>query len=379
MESTIWTYPWDMVESGPDQVARELSSAGLDGVSLAATYHCFDQLRPHGRLGRLLTSERSAAYYPARDDAYGKLRPARSNLLSGNAWTECADVARDHDLTVTAWTLFLHNTHLATTHPECAQMTCTGDRLRHQLCPSNPDVREYACSLAQDLSAVDPVSVIECESLSFGAYGHTHFHPKIGVELGTGGWFLFSLCFCDDCIASAEDHGIDITELRSRCLAEVEAVFDSGEPLESSPADLLSADSDLQAFVNLRDSTVTTLIEDVASASRKPIRLLVMGERLTSGVDVPAIARSVEAVEYLCYSPDTDRTLETLSSAFQQVGDACRVAAGLQAYPPASTSGEQLAASVQAARETGSDLISFYNYGIMPRRNLEWIRRSLEC
>ncbi len=379
MKTSIWTYPWDMVDGGPQRVAREIAQTGLESISLAATYHTFDALRPHAAQNRLLTVNTSAAYYAFSPSAFsgGPLVPHRSQLITGDNWSDCARAARNAGLGVIAWTLFLHNSFLAAAHPETAQVTCTGDRLGHQLCPRQPHVRHYARSLASDICNSENIDILECESLSFGGYGHSHFHPKIGLDLGPGGRFLISLCFCDACEREATTAGIDIQAVRARSNERVEESFRSGVPIATTPHELIGKDSELLSFARFRDETVTTLIQEVVAAAGIPVRILAMGDRYTSAMDIPSVAKSVDAVEYLCYSPDPNQIRSVIEKAVTDTGSRDRVGVGLQAYPPASTGAQSLKTSVDTVREAGIDRITFYNYGVMPKQNLDWIRQSL--
>jgi len=102
-----------------------------------------------------------------------------------------------------------------------------------------------------------------------------------------------------------------------------------------------------------------------------------MGDRHTTALDISKIAKFVDAVEYLCYSADPERLRCTIVAAEEETGSAAKVGVGLQAYPPASPNAATLGKSVEVARICGAGLISFYNYGIMPKRNLSWIAQSL--
>ena len=54
--------------------------------------------------------------------------------------------------------------------------------------------------------------------------------------------------------------------------------------------------------------------------------------------------------------------------------DASRLVLGLQAYRPCAASQEDLARNVQRGLALGVRRFSYYNYGIMPRANFEWIK-----
>jgi len=54
--ATMWTYPWDLLDDGvEDVVGRLREQVGLDALSLATSYHSVEHLRPHtrGRAERL--------------------------------------------------------------------------------------------------------------------------------------------------------------------------------------------------------------------------------------------------------------------------------------------------------------------------------------
>jgi hypothetical protein len=377
MKTTLWTYPWDVRDVGAERAANEIAGTGLQAVSMAATYHCFDQLRPRSKT-KILTASRSAAYYPVSSDRFdGPLAPDLSDIMTGAEWSDCVDAFQKAGLGIVAWTLFLHNTHLGSRYPDLVQKTCTGDLLTHQLCPAHPAVRAYAANLAHDIGAQPGVDVLECESLSYGGYGHTHFHPKVGLDLGPGGRYLFSLCFCDACTEGGQSQGVDVDALRDRVSAQVDTVFDRGQPISTPPDELIESIQGLSAFAAWRNSVVTSLVEEVTSASGVPTRLLAMGERETSGLDIAVVASALDAVEYLCYTPDTSQIETTLKTAAAETGSPERVGVGLQAYPPASTDVDTLCRAVETARSCEVGLLSFYNYGIMPGQNLSWIEKAL--
>jgi hypothetical protein len=371
-----------MVDEGPETVAKEIAGTGLDAISLAATYHSFDALRPRRPAdgGRILTVDASAGYYPFDPAEFSKtpLLPQRATLVSGEDWSRCSTAAVECGLSVVAWTIFLHNSFLVRTHPDLAQMTCFGDPLGHQLCPMQPAVRAYAQALASDICRLSDIDVLECEGLSFGGFGHTHYHPKIGVELGAGGRFLMSLCFCSACTSLAEAEDIEVSSIRSRANEQLDVVFETGSPLHSSAQDMIDADADLRAFSEFRERSVTELVRSVALSAGKPIRILAMGDRHTTALDVNAIAPVVDAVEYLCYTSDATRIQKTLRDAILDTESAAKVGAAIQAYPSASPTADTLITSVSAARNCGVNLLSFYNFGLMPKTNMGWIKRALE-
>ena len=47
----IYTYAWDIAETGVKTAVAEFRALGLDTVTIAGSYHAGKFLRPHGRTG----------------------------------------------------------------------------------------------------------------------------------------------------------------------------------------------------------------------------------------------------------------------------------------------------------------------------------------
>jgi hypothetical protein len=350
---------------------------GLDAMSLAAAYHTFEMLRPHSTDKVLLQIPEAAIYFQPQPELYKStvIDPHTSPLMGSSNWYgEAAEAASKSGLELIAWTVFLHNSYLSLKYPNCAEVTCTGDVSTSRLCPSNSDVRAYAVAIGRDLTENYGISMLECEGLSFGGFGHTHYHVKHGVELGAGGRFLMSLCFCASCTGQAEDKGIDLNAIKCSAEKRIRAALREGKSIEDTPEQLISSTPGLDAFVNLREDIVSSLISQVREAIGIPVSVILMGSRYTSGIDRKRMATIADRVETLSYTPDPDRTRKTVQDITVDLKSPEQLIVGLQAYPPASPDQETLVATTHAAHELGINRFSFYNFGIMPEANLLWIK-----
>ena len=82
--------------------------------------------------------------------------------------------------------------------------------------------------------------------------------------------------------------------------------------------------------------------------------------------------------EILCYTPSQESVETSVRDAAALMnGEMDRVWVGTCAYPPASPTAETLAANVEAVAGLGVRAVSFYNYGIMPKRNLQWVKAAI--
>jgi hypothetical protein len=237
-------------------------------------------------------------------------------------------------------------------------------------------VRAYAAGIARDLSQNYGIAVLECESLSYGGFGHTHYHVKHGVDLGRGGRFLLSLCFCPACRQAAETAGVDADGVARAAEATLRPVFANGRPLEDPPEDLVGSIPGLEGYVSVREDVVTSLAEQVREAAGVPISFIFMGDPYASGLARDRLAAAVDYAEILSYTADPSATGAAIDRTVPFLREPAQLVVGLQAYPPASRGPDDLLANVERARQKGIRRFSFYNFGIMPAPNLAWVGQA---
>ena len=136
---------------------------------------------------------------------------------------------------------------------------------------------------------------------------------------------------------------------------------------------------ELAAFQEMREDLVTSLIGRIRADSGAPeVSFLLMGDRWLAGIRPEMIAAECDLLGALVYTDSPAVVEERVAAALEQARiEPRRMVVGLQAYHPCAGDAETLAAVYAAARECGGEQFSFYNYGIMPRPNLDWIRRCV--
>jgi len=171
---------------------------------------------------------------------------------------------------------------------------------------------------------------------------------------------------------------VDTKRLANTVADLLEEALATGRPLAGEVADFIAEQADLAAYVAMREEVVTSLVQEVKEASRVPISFLSLGDRWTTGVNLPRVAHRAHRIEILAYTADTAALERQIQSVGNELGSRDRLGVGLQAYPPAAPDEATLVRNVQAAVRQGVRFLSFYHYGIMPRPNLAWIRRALQ-
>ena len=77
----IYTYAWDLMETGVAAAASEFRDLGLDTVTIAGSYHAGKFMRPHGRAGKVYFPDDGTVYFNADPSRYGAIKPVANGLL----------------------------------------------------------------------------------------------------------------------------------------------------------------------------------------------------------------------------------------------------------------------------------------------------------
>lgn len=383
----IYTYAWDLAETGVAAALDEFRGLGLDTVTIAGSYHAGKFLRPHGKSGKVYFPEDGTVYFNADPSRYGAIKPVANSLL------EKRDVLREltdaGGMQVNAWLVLLHNTLLGMAHPDAVVRNAFGDPYYYNLCPSAPAARAYAVGLAKDVTESYAVSGLSLEAPGFTPYAHGYHHE---FALNRPNRWLdgkLGLCFCDHCVAGAEKAGVDAKRLKARIAEEITAYLDSDVDLPDDMADAfwmadVAENGELRRYLDCRSAVVTSLIAEIRAAVRKDVTVSVIpsvarptGGAWYEGTDLKALAGIADRIEACFYEPGAARVKADLFDLRRRLGDKARLRGILRpAYPDLASKGEFLAA-IEALRAGGVSELAFYNWGHLRRANLAWIGDAL--
>jgi hypothetical protein len=356
---SIFVFASDLADEGVEAVLDRVAAAGLDGVTLAATYHEGRDVFPHGRR-RVRFHEDGAAFVPLT--GLGRLVPPVSELAG--IYPELAAAAHERGLALNAWSVFLHNGALAREHPDCAPENAYGDRMLTDLCPAHPDVRAFAGALASNLAALGFATVC-AESLHYHPFLHGSGHERSFVPLGARAHFLLGLCFCAHCLAAADGDG-------ERLRAGVRAELDELLHRESDRRRLERPDGDFAAHLEMRRQTVATLVAECAAAaegSRFEVIEPAGAVLWELGFDPAALAAASDGIQALAYVRDPGKVAAHLAGYGELATSVV-----LRPMWPDCDGAANLKAKVRAA---GDRRVDFYHYGLMPLEALDWIGAAL--
>ncbi|MFC5973432.1 hypothetical protein ACFPYI_19050 [Halomarina salina] len=378
MEFAIWGYPWDIRDEGPETVEQRLREIGIDELNLATNYHSVQAFAPHNPERRTHFAHASSYFVP--DERYGALEPVPYEGMDGD-WVK-AIAERWSDLTLNSWTIGCHNSRLGMATPEATIESPHGDDLVFGLCPSNPAVQEYLISLIGDISDRDTFDRIELETFDyFYGTGFGWHHQKIHARLGALGEFLFGLCFCDHCRATAADAGIDVDAVRTTATETLDAIIDGRVPYDLRPEQWLHSHPAVADYVDRREDTLTDLYADLATVSGEtPLGYYVgmpeAGREWMAGVDLERLANHVDYYCLPAYKSSCEAVLEAYQTV-QTLSPDIPLHVGILPGHPAIHDEATVVDIVDGLHTEGVPRVSFYNYGLLPEQSLEWIETAI--
>ncbi|WP_277213295.1 hypothetical protein [Isoptericola croceus] len=274
MVTTFCAYPWDLIDD-PAAPGR-VTAAGADGVVIAAAYHSVRAATPL-HPSRAVVDAASAAYYLPLDErvwAGSALRPVTDTPWVGeNAFGRSARVARDAGLRVEAWVVLTHSTTVGRRHPRFTVVNALGERYPYALCPSAPEVRDYARRLVEGVVRafdVDGLMIEACGPLGVAHLGH---HEKTqGADWSPVAENLLSVCFCEACQELLAQGGVDVVrlrrEVREGLVAEASGHAGATEDHLTDAVGVLAARAEVRR----------AMVADVREASASVDRVVVHGQ-----------------------------------------------------------------------------------------------------
>ncbi|MEU7000145.1 hypothetical protein [Nonomuraea sp. NPDC046570] len=351
--NVVYAYPWDIV--GDPAAPERFAGLGVDAVALAASYHSVRAATPF-HPGHRLVNAHAACYVPVRPTAWGRLAPATPSWTAADAFVQARDALKAVGLAVHAWTVFTHNSHLGSAHPDLVVRNAFGDLYPYALCPAQPDVVEYCRTLAREIVLLGEPDAVILEACGPLGFRHGGPHEKTdGADWSPVQADLLSLCFCTACAKTCPDG------LGERVRAGI----------DGSPASVEAALGDLAPAVRDRRTALTADLQRavVAEVRGLPVTVHATAHPWAAGAFTPHVhgVRAEVLVANCWGDPDADtaglRRLRALA------GDGVRVGAYVLALPPRSPAA--LKDHLARYAEAGAEEFHLYHGGLASRSRLD--------
>ena len=385
--TSLYCYPWDVADV--DRFVDQARSLGMNGATLAVSYHAGKFLRPHAASGpRVVFPEDGVVYFEPDLARYGELKPQAHSDPAMRA--VLPQLVANGGVAVHAWTVLLHNSRLGAAHPQYTARNAYGDGYLYSLCPMQQPVFDYAVALSADVAARGVASVV-VETPGWLPYAHGYHHEFAQVRSNLWLDSMLGLCFCDACMAAGKAADIDMDGLRTRIRRDIDNYLDA--PIDATPtqaaawlaADLLE-DDDLAALNRLRQRRVTQLVGAIRAAMPPQVQLSVVAtvQRPTAqswleGVDLHALSGVADWLEIPFYEADAAAVGSDAWDCIRRIGAPDRIRAILRPGPPDLADGAQLPQALQGLWELGIRHFGFYNYGMLRRDRLQALGATLHA
>lgn len=389
MHLSMWSYPWDIQDRGVSAFAADLQErAGLNTVSLATSYHAGRFFQPRSPNQKAYFPEDGTVYFKSDSKLWeGKtIQPliARNLVERGDMLEELTKRRAETGLSVSCWTVCLHNSRLGMLHPEHVTRNAFGNANYYNLCPSSPEARDYVITLVRDISTNYKPDMLELESPNFMGFAHEHHHEKDGVGLNAEDDFLMSLCFCQHCIRRAGQAGVPVEAARQTVARFIAELCDRAVPEKQFPdfpengIDAFLAYPELHAFLSWRTEPVTSLIGAIREAADPATRIVLIDlkDGWLGGVDLAAVGERCDGAILCCYDSSPSAVEEFIRTGRTLLGPGKFLGVGLRVFYPEVDGPEILVARARAAVHAGADGVNFYNYGLIPAPRLDWVRAA---
>jgi hypothetical protein len=394
-EACLYVYPWDVAELGPDAMVKWAVEHGVDRLAVAVAYHSAELIAPDSTGHVHRSVEANVSYLPLPDANFTTLSlpPGRLALSNPDLFPKLRECAYRAGIGLTAWTVALHNSDLASRSPDAALENGFGDRSAHGLCPAHPDVRTYALELVTGVAGTRLFDEVMVESLSYLIAPHGHPHELVGVRMDTATRVLLSLCFCKHCLRFGEEAGIDGMRLRAWVCETLRRVWNgpaAGVRSADDGLDLLGlvfARPDLGDWIRMRSGVVSSLLAQVSRRAQESGARLAAGGPvwarplplgIMEGIDIASGGDVASRTVLMPYYRELDPFARDLEFAIS-VGDPRRFQVLQTLWHTHHPGGlSDLTRKIDLALSLGFDQFGFYNFATATAPALEWVRAVTE-
>lgn len=384
MSKCLYVYAWDFIDEGTDQALERIKSLGVDGIAMAVSYHAGRFILPHNPKHRIYFPEDGTAYFKQRPQYYrGPIKPQTASILqAGDVLADVAAGCKRVGLTLTAWTVCMHNTRLGTKHPEFTATNAYGDHYLYCLCPAQPCASDYALGMIRDLTENYSLDTIFLEALGYMGFAHGFHHEIAGVTLNACQQALLSLCFCDACAAKAAESGIDAKRVSEIVLENLDPVF-AFDAESTSPdfAELADAHPELAAYLRMRSDIVIDLLQrarDIAGSNGVKTDYFGPSPCSRALPEATDIARAGAIADHYVLpvgTPDLSATRADIDCVRSSVA-ADKIILSINLGIASTPNRQSYLAKMALLQEYGLAGCNLYNYSILPFERLDWIRHT---
>lgn len=228
----VFALPHSIIKGSSQNFVSDLADNGFTSVNLGLKYHASRNLFVrHGM--SMMHLEDGAHYYETNSSFYSEedIAPlTNSDHISNEKIELLVAAANQSNVALGAWSVFLHDSKLAASRPDCVSINVFDQKLNPNLCPSNPSVQSYVMGHVREMINMG-FSHIAFESINFAPFKHNEHHERFFFNSSPITDYLLSLCFCSYCKSLMESKGIDVPKTCEVISQLIQASLETDDPL----------------------------------------------------------------------------------------------------------------------------------------------------
>ena len=390
----LFALPHSIINGSPQDFVSEIANDGFTSLNLCLKYHASRNLFVrHGM--SMMHLEDGAHYYETNSRFYSEKEIApetNTAYISQQKMESLVSAAMQSNIALGAWSVFLHDSKLAGSRPDCISINVFDQKLSPNLCPANPSVRAYVIGHVREMLNMG-FSHIALESINFAPFKHNEHHERFFFNSSHITEYLLSLCFCTYCKSLMESRNIDVPKAREVISRLIRTSLETDDPLlhlELTQENLVGLMGDI--FLKVQG-----MREKVISDFHNEISLLLKNNSVTSrfldstpltnrasatpyddlwiqGVSLENLASCFTAIEPLLYRWTTQENVQ-LAQNYQKL-EIPSVLAIRPVYPDVNTFDEL---EERLTRMFALQVpLDFYLYDIIRPREMELVKTFLK-
>jgi hypothetical protein len=192
--------------------------------------------------------ETGMTFYPVDESVYAgcAIRPVSTQDWAGrDLFHEAAEAAARVNIGLCAWVSCFANGRVATAYPNVAVENLYGSRDRLFLCFNHPEVQKFVLAMFRDLVTRYPLTSVMADKIPQSMLELDTFGGRIDPLLRLVG----SICFCEHCMAQAQQDGLDLRAVKQRALQIADATRKVPQYVVEALAGDLHGDTEIPLFL----------------------------------------------------------------------------------------------------------------------------------
>ena len=275
----LFALPHSIIYGSPEDFVNEVANDGFTSLNLCLKYHASRNLFVrHGM--SMMHLEDGAHYYETNSLFYTEKEVApetNAAHISQQKMEALVTAAMESNIALGAWSVFLHDSKLAASRPDCVSINVFDQKLNPNLCPANPSVRAYVIGHVREMINMG-FSHIALESINFAPFKHNEHHERFFFNSGPITEYLLALCFCIHCNSLMESRGIDVPKAREVISLLIKTSLKTDDP----HLDLELTQENLVGLIGGLFLDIQAVREEVISKFHDEISLLLKNNSVTS-------------------------------------------------------------------------------------------------